>query len=85
MLDFSATNPNRTLENYKALAAGAQTVLPGNATVGGGTSGTVDTPTGTTPGGDAASSSPAAAGAGMLSAPAIFTLLSAGAAAALFL
>ncbi|KAK3990745.1 hypothetical protein QBC44DRAFT_264213 [Cladorrhinum sp. PSN332] len=88
VINEPATNPNRTLENYKKLAANAQTVLPGNATVGGGTTGSTDSPTGTT-GSDSPTSSQSSpptvtAGAGMLAAPGTFALFAAGA-AALFL
>ncbi|KAK4197082.1 Cupredoxin [Triangularia verruculosa] len=93
VINEPATNPNRTLANYKALAAQAQTILPGGAT--GGQPGSVDTPTpsggNTTPGSETApgtetSDAPTpsvTAGAGMLAAPGTFVLVAAGAVALL--
>ncbi|KAK4225805.1 Cupredoxin [Podospora fimiseda] len=90
VINEPAANATRTLENYKKLAANAQTVLPGNATVGGGQPGSTDTPTSGTPTDEdtptsSQSTQPTVeAGAGMLSAPGTFALFAAGA-IALFL
>lgn len=75
------TNAERTLANYKALAAKAQTVVPGVQAGSGGQTGSTDTPTGT---GDAATATPTAGGAGMLTIPGTAALVALGA-AALFL
>ncbi|KAK4186232.1 Cupredoxin [Podospora australis] len=95
VINAPANNPNRTLANYKALAAQAQTILPGGGATGGqggstNTDGGAATPSGTTPSGTAGGDSTASgsavptAGAGMLVAPGTFALFAAGA-AALFL
>lgn len=98
VINAPATNPNRTLASYKALAAQAQTILPGGGATGGqggstdsGSGGGTPTPSGTgtntdSSGADSTTSQrpTVTAGAGMLSAPGTFALVAAGA-AALFL
>ncbi|VBB78335.1 Putative protein of unknown function [Podospora comata] len=94
VINEPATNPNRTLANYKALAAQAQTILPGGSASGGQTGSTdspTTPPTGTTPDGETVpgtetseSATPSVtAGAGMLAAPGAFVLFAAGAVAML--
>ncbi|KAK4111093.1 Cupredoxin [Canariomyces notabilis] len=73
VINEPANNPNRTLENYRSLAAQAQTVLPGGTPGSGGTTGTTNSPTQS---GDAATPSQTAA-AGMLTAPATLVVLAA--------
>ncbi|KAJ4307272.1 hypothetical protein N0V88_000655 [Collariella sp. IMI 366227] len=88
------TNPARTLENYKAAAAKAQTVVPGGTgedgaaggdsnTGGGGAAGgqTGSTPTAS---GGAVTATPAPGAAGMLAAPGMVALVAAAGAALLF-
>ncbi|KAK4038148.1 Cupredoxin [Parachaetomium inaequale] len=87
VINEPATNPNRTLANYKSLAAKAQTLVPGGAAgVGGQTGSTDQTQTGGTnpTGTGAASPSQSTAAAGMLAAPGTFALAAAGAAALFF-
>lgn len=80
VINEPAANASRTLENYKSLAAQAQTLVPGGAAGAGGTTGTTNTPS------DASgtpSATPSPAAAGMLAAPGTFALLAAAGAALL--
>ncbi|KAK3370862.1 Cupredoxin [Lasiosphaeria ovina] len=96
----TAANSSRSLANYKALAAGATTVVPGGSagtgtgsTTGGtGTGSTTGGTTGTTTGGtgtgsttDSATTGQPTSAAGFLSAPSVYMLLAAAAGASLFL
>ncbi|KAG7294497.1 hypothetical protein NEMBOFW57_004572 [Staphylotrichum longicolle] len=75
VINEPATNPNRTLENYKAAAAKASTLVPGGAAGAGGQTGSTNTPasssgTGSTP-------TPSGSGAGVLTAPGTAALVAA--------
>jgi plastocyanin len=82
VINEPTTNPNRTLANFKSLAAQAQTLVPGgsSAGVGGQTGSTDQTETGGTnpTGTDAASPTQSTAAAGMLAVPGTFALAAAG-------
>ncbi|KAK0706032.1 Cupredoxin [Lasiosphaeria miniovina] len=97
----TAANSSRSLTNYKALAAGATTVVPGGSagtgtgstgSTTGGTGSTTGGTTGTTTGGtgtgsttDSATTGQPTSAAGFLSAPSVYMLLAAAAGASLFL
>lgn len=80
VINEPASNASRTLENYKSLAAKAQTLVPGGVAGAGGTTGTTNTPSDAS---GTATATPVPAAAGMLAAPGTFALLAAAGAALL--
>ncbi|KAH6621530.1 hypothetical protein B0J18DRAFT_229137 [Chaetomium sp. MPI-SDFR-AT-0129] len=85
VINEPAANKSRTLESFKALAAGASTVVPGGAAGAGGTTGT-GTTGGTNPSGTGAPASASSPGAaGVVGVPGGMALAAAGMAAVLFL
>ncbi|KAK4121851.1 hypothetical protein N657DRAFT_576970 [Parathielavia appendiculata] len=81
VINEPANNASRTLESYKSLAAGAQSLAPGGTPGAGGTTGSTNTPSGT---GGAASPSQSVSGAvAVLTAPGTLALVAAAGAALL--
>ena len=73
----SAANASRTLENYKAAAAKANTVVPGGVAGAGGSTGSTTSGGSSTTTGGSTTATPSGSGAGVLTAPGTVALIAA--------